>query len=470
MDERKDMQNELESSPIGRLIARYAIPTTLTLMVNYLYNIVDQMFVGQGVGIAGMAATNVSFPLTIVAIALALMIGDGCAANISLCLGRKEQAQADRTVSHGVSLLLAAGLALAVGCSLFARQIVLLFGAAETNFQESLAYGRIIIWGLPFLMCSSALTAIIRADGNPRYTMKCMMAGAAINLVLDPLFIFGFHWGVVGAAIATVLGQGAAGLLCLEYLARLKTIHIQRDALRPTGALSLCILRLGIPSFLTQIMTAAVQVVMNNLMTRYGAQALCGSDVALSVYGMMMKVYQIAHAMFVGVSSATQPINGYNFGAGNYRRVQAVYRRAGTIALLLSGGWFLVYQLLPRGIGRLFAEDPVYLDACQHMFRLYMMAFFLYGLHMTTASFFQSVGRSGKALAIPLVRQGVILIPVAVLLAGRFGLEGALLAAPAADAASFVLSLGLALGEFRRWRKRGWLPAQKKNAPGIRLK
>ena len=184
MEQPQRKQNPLETEPIGRLIRRYSIPTALTLMVNYLYNIVDQIFVGQGVGVTGMAATNVAFPLTIVTIALALMIGDGCAANMSLCLGRRQQEEADRTASHTVTLLVAVGVFLAVAGSLFARQIVLLFGATETAFQASLDYTRIIVWGLPFLLFSSALTAIIRADGNPKYTMKCMILGAVINTCL----------------------------------------------------------------------------------------------------------------------------------------------------------------------------------------------------------------------------------------------------------------------------------------------
>ena len=306
MEQPQRKQNPLETEPIGRLIRRYSIPTALTLMVNYLYNIVDQIFVGQGVGVTGMAATNVAFPLTIVTIALALMIGDGCAANMSLCLGRRQQEEADRTASHTVTLLVAAGVFLAVAGSLFARQIVLLFGATETAFQASLDYTRIIVWGLPFLLFSSALTAIIRADGNPKYTMKCMILGAVINTVLDPVFIFGLHMGVVGAAIATVIGQVAAGGLCLVYLRRLQSVRIRRAWLRPTAALTGRIFKLGIPSFLTQIMTAAVQVTMNNLMTRYGGPDAYGG-VALSVYGMVMKVYQIAHAMFVGCPRPPSP-------------------------------------------------------------------------------------------------------------------------------------------------------------------
>lgn len=448
----------LETEPIGRLIRRYSVPTALTLMVSYLYNIVDQIFVGQGVGVTGMAATNVAFPLSIVTVALALFLGDGCAANMSLCLGRREQEQADRTISCAVTLLVAAGVLLLAVVALFAPQIVVLFGSTQTAYADALAYTRIIALGLPFQLFCTSFASIIRADGNPQYPMKCMMLGAGINLVLDPIFIFGLHQGVVGAAIATVLGQAAGGILCLAYIPRFQSVHVRRGWMRPQGALCGQILKLGFPSFLTQIMTAAVQVVMNNLMTRYGAQTVYGGDVALSVYGMVMKVYQIAHAMFVGVSSATQPINGYNFGARHYDRVRATYRMAAGIALLVSVGWFAVYELFPGVIGALFvANDPLYLDACRHIFRLYMLGFFVYGLHMATASFFQGIGRPGKSLAIPLVRQGVVLIPLALILSQIVGFNGALLAAPIADVVSFLLSLFLVRREFRQWRAQGWL-------------
>lgn len=450
--------NPLETDPIPKLIVRYAVPTSLTLMVNYLYNIVDQIFVGQGVGITGMAATNIAFPLTILVNAVALMLGDGCAANISLCLGRKEQREADSTISHALTLILASGLLAALACGIFAPQIVVLFGATPTAYAESLSYMRAIAWGIPFQLLCPAFTAIIRADGSPQYMMKCMMTGAVINLILDPIFIFPLKMGVVGAGIATVIGQVAAGCLALLYLRRLKTVHIRREDLRPTRKLTCRILALGFPSLLTQMLSALVQITLNNLMRAYGAATVYGSDIALSVYGMMMKVYQIAHSMFVGVSSAIQPINGYNFGAKRYDRVRATYRMAATIALVVSVGWFAVYQLFPRAIGTLFVSgDPVYLDACQHIFRVYMLAFFLYGIHMATSSFFQGIGRPVQALAIPLVRQAVVLIPLALLLSQAFGFNGALLAAPIADVISFLLSLALVLREFRRWKKQGWL-------------
>ncbi|WP_178626995.1 MATE family efflux transporter [Frisingicoccus sp.] len=456
MENIKAGNNPLGTEPISRLIFKYSVPTALTLMVNYLYNIVDQMFVGQGVGITGMAATNVAFPLTIIFTATGLLIGDGSAANISLCLGRKEQETADKIVSHAVTMLVLSGVLLCLICILFAPGIVQLFGATETAFQDSLIYTRTVAWGLPFLMLCTALTAVIRADGNPKYTMKCMMTGAVINIVLDWLFIFPFSMGVFGAALATVIGQIVSGSLCFAYLRKLKTVHVHKDALKLTGVLSGRILALGLPSLITQIMTAVVQIIMNNLMTIYGAGTAYGSDIALSVYGMMMKVYQIAHAMFVGVSSATQPINGYNFGAKNYDRVRKTYKTAAGIAILISILWFAVYQLLPGQIAGLFVSgNPLYTECAAHSFRIYMLAFFLYGLHMTTASFFQGIGKPSRALVISLVRQAVLMIPLSLILSGKFGLDGALMAAPITDTLVFILALTLAVNEFRQWKKQG---------------
>ncbi|MDY3015416.1 MAG: MATE family efflux transporter [Evtepia sp.] len=461
----KPSVNPLETEAIPRLIARYSIPTALTLMVNYLYNIVDQIFVGQGVGITGMAATNIAFPLAILVNAVSLMLGDGCAANISLSLGRKQQEEADKTLSHTVTLLITCGVLAAVITGLFAPWIVRAFGATDTAYDQSLAYMRTIAWGIPFQLLSPAMTAIIRADGRPTYAMKCMVTGAVINLVLDPIFIFPLHMGVVGAGIATVAGQVVSGILFLRYLPRFQTVHVRKAALRPERARALHILALGIPSMLTQLLTALVQIVMNNLMTKWGAFTAYGSDIALSVYGMMMKVYQICHSMFVGVSSATQPINGYNFGAKRYDRVRETYRMAAAIALAISVLWFVIFQVFPRQIGSLFVNnDPVYLDCAAHCFRLYMLAFFVYGLHMTTASFFQSIGKPSKSLLLPLARQGIFLIPLALLLSAWLGLDGALLAAPVADALSFLLSVGLALSEFRSWRKDGRLPPRGQKA------
>lgn len=458
MEERTKTANPLETEPIFRLLLKYSVPTALTLMVNYLYNIVDQIFVGQGVGISGMTATNVAFPLMILVNSIALLLGDGCAANMSLCLGRRQQEDADATASHALTLIIGSGLICALGCGIFAPRLVVLCGTTDTAYDQAVAYLRAVAWGIPFQLMCPAFTAIIRADGAPQYTMKCMILGAVINLILDPVFIFIFKMGVVGAGIATAIGQCAAGCMCLMYLRNMHTVKIRRRYLRPTLRITWHILSLGFPSLLTQAMTALVQITLNNLMRKYGAVSIYGSDIALSVYGMMVKVYQIAHSLFVGVSSAVQPINGFNFGAKHYEHVHSTYSLAIRVSLGISVVCFLVFMLLPRQIGSLFVSDSeLYLDCSAHVFRIYMMAFFIYGFHMTTASFFQGIGKPVRSLLIPLVRQGVFLIPLALLLSGRYGLDGALYAVPIADVLVFLLSAVLVILEFRAWRRAGWL-------------
>lgn len=454
MKEKK--QSNLGTDPIGRLLLQFSIPTALTLMVNYLYNIVDQIFIGRATGIAGMAATNVTFPITIVAAALALLIGDGCAANLSLHLGRKEQDEADRTFANGVILLFGAGILLAVLGLCFLRPLVLFFGASDAVLADAMRYMGIVLLGQPFAMCNMAFTAIIRADGNPQYMMRSMMIGAGLNLILDPLFIFAFRWGIEGAALATVIGQVVSGAIALAYLPRYRNFRLRRGYLRLSWQPVRRIFALGFPSLCTQTAMAATQILMNNLMRTYGAATLYGSEIALSCYGLMMKIYQIAHAMFVGLASGTQPINGFNFGAKQYARVRQTILTAVKASIVISLVWFGIFRWGGGFLAALFVEnEPLYQEFAVHCFRLYMGCFFVYGLPQVTASFFQAIGKPVKALCVSLSRQVLFLIPLAVLLSGQYGLDGALGAAPAADGLAFLLAAALLFAELRGWKKRG---------------
>ncbi len=449
--------NILATESIPKLLLKFSVPTMLTLMVNYLYNIVDQIFVGQGVGIMGIAATNVSFPFSIVCTALALLIGDGCAACISLCLGRKEQQQANKCFGNAFFILILCGVFIVLFGNLFLKTLLLLFGATETILPSAMQYARIILFGLPFMIFNVAFTAIIRSDGNPQYTMKAMMIGAVINIILDPIFIFYFDMGVQGAAIATILGQIVSGIICIRYITRFQNITFQKNNMILDFHTTTSILSLGIPSFITQIATACTQIVMNNMMRYYGANTIYGSDIALSCYGTMMKVYQIAHAMFVGVSSGTQPINGFNYGAKQYKRVKQTYYTAITIALIISFVWWLIYQTFPAQIASLFvsAEQTDYITFAVYCYRFYMLAFFVYGFPMVTASFFQAIGKPINALAISVSRQILFLIPLAIILSPQYGIKGSLISAPIADISTFLLAVVLILYELNQWNKKG---------------
>ena len=458
MAEMDAKQNSLGTEPIGRLLLQFSVPTALTLMVNCLYNIVDQIFIGHAAGINGVAATNVTFPIGIIAAALALLIGDGCAANISLSLGRKEQEQADRTFANAIVLLFGVGLLLSVFGCIFARQLVVFFGASPSVVAESVQYMSIILLGQPFGMCNMAFTAIIRADGNPQYMMRSMMLGATLNLVLDPIFIFVLGWGIRGAALATIIGQIVSGVIALAYLPRFSHFSVKKKNLRLRKKTVGNIVRLGFPSLCTQTATAATQIVMNNLMRKYGAVTVYGSEIALSCYGLMMKLYQIAHAMFVGLASGTQPINGFNFGAKQYARVHKTIKIATKASLVISALWFLVFQLGGGFLASLFVrEEPLYQEFAWHCFHLYMLGFFVYGLPNVTASFFQAIGNSTKSLTVSLSRQVFFLIPFALVLSARFGMDGALGAAPVADVLAFLLASLLLRKEIKAWKRQGML-------------
>ena len=451
-------QNILETEQIGKLLLKFSVPTALTLMVNTLYNIVDQIFIGHATGITGVAATNVTFPIGIIAAALALLIGDGCAANISLHLGRKEQEQADRTFANAVILLFGAGLLLMLFGLIFTEQLVVFFGASPTVMAESVKYMSITLLGQPYGMCKMAFTAIIRADGNPQYMMRSMMIGAALNLILDPIFIFRFGWGIQGAALATIIGQIVSGIIALAYLPRYQHFRLRKKFLRLQGVIVKNIIALGFPSLCMQTATAATQIIMNNLMRKYGALTVYGSDIALSCYGLMMKIYQIAHSMFVGLASGTQPINGFNFGAKQYERVKQTIKTAAKVSILISVVWFAVFRFGGGLLASLFVEDePLYQEFAVHCFRLYMAGFFVYGLPNVTASFFQAIGKPKNAMTVSLSRQVLFLIPLAVLLSARFGMDGALMAAPLADILTFSLAAAFLVRELKSWKKKGMI-------------
>ena len=451
-------QNILGTDPIGRLLLKFSIPTTLTLMVNTMYNIVDQIFIGHATGISGVAATNVTFPIGIIAAALALMIGDGCSANISLSLGRREQEEADKVFANAVVLLFLAGFLLAGIGLLFTEQLVVLFGASPSVVAESVKYMSITLLGQPFGMFNMAFTAIIRADGNPKYMMRSMMIGAALNVILDPIFIFYFNWGIQGAALATITGQIVSGIIALAYLPRYEHFHLRKENLPLQGRVVGNIFRLGFPSLCTQTASAATQIVMNNLMRKYGAMTIYGSEIALSCYGLMMKLYQISHAMFVGLASGASPIHGFNFGAKQYDRVRQTIKTAAKASILISVVWFLIFQFGGGFLASLFVDDePLYQEFAVHCFSQYMAGFFVFGLPNVTSSFFQAIGNPKKALVVSLSRQVFFLIPLALILSSRFGLNGALGAAPVADVLTFLLALFLLVKEIKGWKKKNMI-------------
>lgn len=345
------------TEPVGRLILKFAIPCVISLLVNSLYNIVDQIFIGWGVGYLGNGATNVVFPITIIALALSLMIGDGGAAFLSLKLGEGDIDSAKKGVGNAVIMVTGVSIILMVIFLIFINPILTLFGATDALRTYALQYGYIIGIGLPFMMIPAALNSMIRADGSPKYAMFSMILGAVINTVFDPIFIFVFDMGVRGAAIATVMGQVATFIMSAIYLFHFKTFRFDASAFRLKLKTCGKVLSLGISSFITQIAITIVMALSNNLLVAYGAQSIYGSEIPLTAMGIVMKVNQILISILVGISTGAQPIIGYNYGSKNFLRVRKAFDIAVVASEIVAIIAFLIFQFAPMSVVSLFGSE-----------------------------------------------------------------------------------------------------------------
>ena len=373
--------NPLGAEPIGKLLARFAIPSIIAMLVSSLYNIVDQFFIGRSVGMLGNAATNVAFPLSITCTAISLLCGIGGAANFNLSMGRKEKEKAVSFAGGAIGMMLILGVVLCVVSEIFLEPMMRAFGATDQVLDYALLYTGITAYGFPFLIVTTGGSNLIRADGSPKYSMLCTLVGAIINTILDPLFIFGFDMGMAGAAWATIIGQIVSGLMVLGYLTRFKTVHIPLKSLLPSKAAWIPILSLGMAPFFNQIAMMIVQVVMNNTLTYYGAQSAYGSDIPLACVGIISKVGMIFFAIVIGISQGIQPIISYNYGAGKYERVKSTYKKAVTAAIGISIVAFLLFQLMPRQIIGIFGSgSEEYFLFAEKFFRIYMFFTFINGI------------------------------------------------------------------------------------------
>lgn len=308
----QDSNHYMAEEPIGRLMLRFSIPCIMSLLVSALYNIVDQIFIGRGVGFLGNGATNVVFPVTIIALALSLLVGDGCAAFLSICQGRMDGEQAHKSVGNAVGIITASAILLTLVFAVFRDRILVGFGATANNMGYAREYFSCLIIGIPFFMFTNSMNSIIRADGSPQFAMGSTLIGCFINVILDPIAIFVLGWGMKGAALATITGQIVSALLAVYYLARAKSFRLKKSSFIPDTAILKHILPLGISSFLTQISIVVIMAVMNNVLVIYGAQSKYGADIPLTVVGIVMKVFQIVISIVVGIAAGSQPIVGYN--------------------------------------------------------------------------------------------------------------------------------------------------------------
>ena len=398
-----ERKSPFATEPIGRLILKFAVPSVIALLVNSLYNIVDQIFIGWGVGYLGNGATNVVFPITIIALALSMMIGNGGAAYLSLKLGEGKTDAAQKGVGNAVALVTVVSVVLAVVFLVFIDPILTLFGATDLLRSLALEYGFIIGLGLPFMMISAAINSMIRADGSPKYAMVSMVIGAILNVILDPVFIFVFQMGVKGAAIATVLGQVASFVVSVVYLPRFKTVRLNAPSFRLSGRTCGNILTFGLSSFITQFAITIVMALTNNLLAIYGATSIYGAEIPLTATGIVMKVNQIMIAILLGIATGTQPILGFNYGAKNFKRVKKALEIALIASEVVSILAFLIFQFAPMSVVILFgSEEGLYNEFAVKAFRIFLMLCPLTGFQTMAAVYLQAVGKPVKSAILSL--------------------------------------------------------------------
>lgn len=445
----------METESIGKLMTRYAVPCVISLLVAALYNIVDQIFIANAsyLGSYGNAANTVVFPLTVVALALAVMIGDGGCAFVSLSLGRGKTEDAHRTVGNAVVLSVIVSLLLTVVYFGFQAPILTMFGGrvnAET-FAYAQEYFFWICWGVPFYMFGQAMNPIIRSDGSPKYAMISTLAGALVNLILDPLFIFGFHWGMRGAAIATVIGQVITAVLAILYLGRMKAIRLNRSSFHLSGRLIRQFLPLGICSFLSQISLVAAMAAINNMIQRYGAlDPIFGqpqyAQIPMAVVGIVMKFFQIVISISVGMAAGCIPIVGYNRGAGRQDRARTILLRLLAGQVVLGALALVLVEVFPKTLISIFgaaSESVYYTEFALKSFRIYLCMMVLACVNKATFIYLQALGKALISTLLSLIRELIFGVGLALLLPVFFGLDGILYSMPVSDALTFMISAGV---------------------------
>ena len=402
-------KNPLGTAPVGGLIGKFAIPAIISMLVSAMYNIVDQIFIGQGVGMLGNAATNVAFPVTTIATALALLLGIGGASNYNLEMGAGREKKASSIAGTAFSTLVITGVILAVAVLLFLRPLLSLFGATTDVMPYAVDYLGITAVGLPFYALSIGGNHIVRADRSPTYSMTCVLTGAIINTILDPLFIFGFGWGIKGAAWATVIGQVVSGILVIIYFGKFRKMYLEMSMLKPSSECLKAIISLGMASCINQIAMAIVQIVLNNILRYYGGLSVYGSDIPIACVGVISKVNQVFMAICIGISQGCQPIWGFNYGAKKYDRVRLAYRYSMIACTAIATVFFLCFQLFPHQIVSIFGTgSDLYFQFAERYLKIFMFMTFANGIQPMSSGFFTSIGKAKLGIVMSPDQTGAI--------------------------------------------------------------
>lgn len=448
--------NPLGEEKIGALLRKFAIPSIIAMLVSSLYNIVDQFFIGQSIGELGNAATNISFPLSISCIAIALLFGIGGASSFNISLGKgqtipEEAEKAPNFIGNAITMLVGCGILLCLLTEIFLNPLLVFFGSPKDVLPYAKTYTQIVAFGFPFVILATGGCHLIRADGRPQFAMFCNLIGAVINTILDALFVFGFHWGMAGAAAATVIGQVISGIMAIWMLFHGKNIFLKKAHLIPHRNFVMRIISLGAAPCSNQLAMMLVQIVMNKSLKYYGSLSVYGESIPIACAGIITKVNQVFMAFIIGISQGVQPIVSFNYGSGKYRRVKSAYLMAASYGFGLALIAFLLFQFAPRQIISLFGNgSDAYYSFAENYFRIFLFFTFLNFLQPITSNFFTAIGKPKGGIFLSLTRQIIFLLPLIVVLPLLMGIDGIMYAGPVADFMAWLTSTAMAAYELHR--------------------
>lgn len=446
---------DLGKEKISKLLLSFSVPCIISLIVNALYNIVDQIFIGWGVGYLGNGATNVVFPITVICLAFALMFGDGSSAYLSLKLGENKKEEAKKGVCNGILACAIISIILCAIILIFLPQLLNIFGCTDSLRQYALDYGFVIALGIPFMMIGTTLNSIIRADGSPKYSMVSMVIGAIINIILDPIAIFTFNMGVKGAAIATIVSQIVSFIVNIMYIKRFKSIKVDKKSFKFEFLRAKTVAMLGVSSFITQMAIVIVICVQNKLFKKYGVNSKFGADIPITVLGIVMKINQILSSIIIGIAAGSQPIVGFNYGARKYKRVKGTIKIVLISSLCVSCIAFILFQTIPEKLISIFGSgDELYNEFACLAFRVFLMLTLFNGIQIASGIFFQAIGKPAKSAFLTLSRQILFFTSAAIILSNIFGVMGVLYAGPVSDGLAFLVSATLLIFERRSLNKK----------------
>ncbi len=448
------MENPLGTESIGRLIVQFSVPSIIALVINSLYNIVDQIFIGNFVGELGNAATNIAFPLTILCLSLGLLFGVGGAAAFNLSMGKGEKENAPYYLGNAAVMLVICGVVIMIITLVFLTPLLRVFGSPDEVLPYAQSYVGITAIGFPFMILETGAGHLIRADGRPRGSMVTILSGAIVNVGLDTLFVVVLGWGIRGAAAATVIGQVVAAVVGICFLSHTKSVELTLRHLIPRREYVGTEARLGIAPCLNQLATMVVQITMNNSLKHYGGMSIYGESIPIAVVGIITKVSQIFLSVLGGIGQGVQPIASFNYGAKQYERVRSAFRLALIAGFIIGAVTFLLYQIFPRQIISLFGEgsSEVYYEFAIQYFRIYLMLAFCNFLPQMTSNFFTAIGKPMRGTILSLTRQIIFFLPLLLIFPAIWGIDGIMYVGPVADALAVTVAIIMMTREFKDLR------------------